>query len=512
MKGLPAPIADIKSNLYEVFAINYDCKQADAWIKKLSVLHIPVRHNGNVTVLKGPKGWYCSAFPDKNGLAYAGGCQSGGGGGCVASNNYGQVYSKGQGCKLTGGKEAFGWNWNVANRRVVFGHDAEGRRPPLPRLRLGHEPDLPLPQRQVPAAGAEHERHRLPRRLHVGAVRGLEGDGDQGVERRQLQRHERREDPLRRPREAAELPLHRRRRHRHGHVHRLAHDEEVGLPVRRRAVAVQDHEDDAGPVPHPRHPRRSTEARRRLAGSRRSSRPARSRAASPRPLRPRRIQFSTAWKQYVVSGTRPAKGLPAAVTPGSPATLIWRHEVAGYLKLTFGAVAPGTEVRIAFSETAEYLGVEGTSDWSRTYLTDDVEPTSGETWVDRPGCSAPGICADGYRAFRFARVYVERGSASILEADVVPVLADPPPQGWFLSSDDQLNRIWYSSAYTAQLMQLPADPALLGAGCAVPSGETRSSSTAPSATAARGSAIWPSRGSRCSWPTARPARRRSRTR
>ena len=84
----------------------------------------------------------------------------------------------------------------------------------------------------------------------------------------------------------------------------------------------------------------------------------------------------------------------------------------------------------------------------------------------------PGICADGYRAFRFARIYVERGSASMLEADVVPVLADPPPQGWFLSSDDQLNRIWYSSAYTAQLMQLPADPALLGSGCAVPSANT----------------------------------------
>jgi hypothetical protein len=184
------------------------------------------------------------------------------------------------------------------------------------------------------------------------------------------------------------------------------------------------------------------------------------------------IQFSSAWRQYVVAGTRPARGLPADVTRGSPATLIWRHEVAGYLKLTFGSVAPGTAVRIAFSETAEYLGVEGTSDWSRTYLTDDVDPASGETWVDRPGCAAPGICADGYRAFRFARVYVERGSARILKAVVVPVAADPPPQGWFLSSDDQLNRIWYASAYTAQLMQLPADPALLGSGCAVPSGRT----------------------------------------
>jgi hypothetical protein len=184
------------------------------------------------------------------------------------------------------------------------------------------------------------------------------------------------------------------------------------------------------------------------------------------------IQFSPAWKQYVVSGTHPARGLPADVTPGSPATMIWRHEVAGNLKLTFGSVAPGTEVRIAFSETAEYLGVQGTSDWSRSYLTDDVDPASGESWVDRPGCVAPGVCADGYRAFRFARVYVQRGSARILGADVVPVAADVPLQGWFLSSDDQLNRIWYASAYTAQLMQLPADPSVLGSGCAVSSGQT----------------------------------------
>src|SRR5439155_15570800 len=30
------------------------------------------------------------------------------------------------GCELTGGKNAFGWNWNVANRRVVFAHDDKG--------------------------------------------------------------------------------------------------------------------------------------------------------------------------------------------------------------------------------------------------------------------------------------------------------------------------------------------------------------------------------------------------
>jgi hypothetical protein len=182
------------------------------------------------------------------------------------------------------------------------------------------------------------------------------------------------------------------------------------------------------------------------------------------------IQFSSSWTKYVLSGNEPARGVPAAVTASTPATLVWRHEVAGNLVLAFGAVDPGTIVHVAFSETAEYLGVGGTSDWSRTYLTDDHAPVSGETWTDVPGCQSDGICADGYRAFRYARVYVDRGSARIVSASVRLSNGVGTPQGWFLSSDDELNRIWYASAYTAQLMQLPNDPAVLGAGCNVPGG------------------------------------------
>jgi hypothetical protein len=126
VRGLPNIVADIKSNLYEVFAIDYDCKQASAWVRKLSSLRIPIRRNGNVTVIRGPAGFYCSAWPDANGRAYAGGCQSKGGGDCVSKGPYGQVYANGRGCKITGGRQAFGWNWNVANRRVVFAHDAKG--------------------------------------------------------------------------------------------------------------------------------------------------------------------------------------------------------------------------------------------------------------------------------------------------------------------------------------------------------------------------------------------------
>jgi hypothetical protein len=182
------------------------------------------------------------------------------------------------------------------------------------------------------------------------------------------------------------------------------------------------------------------------------------------------ITFSSAWKKYVVAGTSAARGLPATVTPAAPATLVWRHEVAGNLALTFGAVSAGTTVRVAFSETAEYLGVGGTSDWSRTYTTDADQPASGSTWIDLPGCAQPGVCADGYRAFRFARVYVDGGSARIVKASVRPATTAHVQRGWFLSSDDELNRIWYASAYTAQLMELPNDPAVLGAGCTVPGG------------------------------------------
>jgi hypothetical protein len=127
VRGLPNVVAKISSNSYEVFAIHYSCKQASAWIRKLYRLQIPIKHSGNVTVLKGPPGYYCSAWPDANGHAYAGGCQSKGGGGCVTTKiAAGRPYANGRGCKLTGGTKAFGWNWNVANRRVVFAHDDKG--------------------------------------------------------------------------------------------------------------------------------------------------------------------------------------------------------------------------------------------------------------------------------------------------------------------------------------------------------------------------------------------------
>jgi hypothetical protein len=88
-------VARIQSDVYESFAIHYSCASAKMWTKRLARIKIPLLKTGNHTVIKGPPGFKCEAWPDAHGHAYAGGCQK-------------------------GSRIAFGWNWNVANRRVAL--------------------------------------------------------------------------------------------------------------------------------------------------------------------------------------------------------------------------------------------------------------------------------------------------------------------------------------------------------------------------------------------------------
>ncbi|HWB22704.1 MAG TPA: alpha-L-rhamnosidase C-terminal domain-containing protein [Gaiellaceae bacterium] len=193
-------------------------------------------------------------------------------------------------------------------------------------------------------------------------------------------------------------------------------------------------------------------------------------APKKRQSRDTTIPFSDDWKQLVVSGNTPEAFKQATVTAGSPLTLTWSHEMAGQLELSFGAVTPGTVIKVGFSETAKYLSADG-SDWFHSYPVDEHQAASNQVWVDQPGCESPGVCADGYRAFRFARVSVAQGSATIMGAQVALPASVGTPQGWFLSSDRLLNRAWYASAYTAQLLTMPNDPAILDPrGCSSPGG------------------------------------------
>jgi hypothetical protein len=174
-------------------------------------------------------------------------------------------------------------------------------------------------------------------------------------------------------------------------------------------------------------------------------------AATPPPW------FSNAWQKLVVEPQPAAVFHAGTLGEGEHVDVDFTHEVLGSIAIRFGAVAPGTLVEVSFSESGYY--VADTTDWPKHYATDRVMPTSGETWTDTFGCQYWDVCADGPHGFRFARIRVTRGSAEVRGVEVRSDVTTPP--GWFLSSDDLLNRIWHASVYTAQLNVVRTGPATI---------------------------------------------------
>lgn len=148
--------------------------------------------------------------------------------------------------------------------------------------------------------------------------------------------------------------------------------------------------------------------------------------------------------------------------------------VSGHLRLNIsGASDPAPQLRLAFCEAEQYI--EFYSDYSRTIystdirLTDDLVPSStGESWSDTATCQFADdsqICADGQRAFRYVRIFIQQTAGaenyssptgwvniSSVSLDFTPYLGLPSTyQGYFLSSDELLNRIWYASVYSVEL-------------------------------------------------------------
>lgn len=100
----------------------------------------------------------------------------------------------------------------------------------------------------------------------------------------------------------------------------------------------------------------------------------------------------------------------------------------------------------------------------------DTDPTTG---IPRPGedphryddytVSAPGTISASLiqGGERYERISLTTPGTLTLRAAGIHFMAyDATPgkyQGWFLSSDDTLNRIWYAGAYTTQLNMIPAN-------------------------------------------------------
>ena len=146
-------------------------------------------------------------------------------------------------------------------------------------------------------------------------------------------------------------------------------------------------------------------------------------------------------------------------------TIDFGREVSGYLSVDFAGAAPAT--LFAFSETLGYMG-----DWGDTFGTtswianDDASKPQRERRFESPHEQAPeraGTWHDpelrgGFR-YLMIRLAPEAPAGSTVSIDAVRVRYTAAPgidladrdallPGWFLSSDDALNKIWYGGAHT----------------------------------------------------------------
>jgi hypothetical protein len=167
-------------------------------------------------------------------------------------------------------------------------------------------------------------------------------------------------------------------------------------------------------------------------------------------------------------------GLVPDDPPVPSVTVDFGKVVAGYPVLRFaGASAGHPGIRLSFSETTQYLG--DTSDFSRSYNGDSITPGSDQiavgtgpaTWTDKHGCAdGTKVCADGLHGFRYVKISLDAlaadapdtqpyGTVKIddVSLDFTPYLGTPASyQGWFESSDTQLNQYWYDASYTNELI------------------------------------------------------------
>ena len=186
-------------------------------------------------------------------------------------------------------------------------------------------------------------------------------------------------------------------------------------------------------------------------------------------------------------------GLVEVVTPPS-VTIDFGKNVVGYPHIDFAWASSGNPgVRLAFSETLQFL--TDRSDFARSDNagggpgTDQYAvPVGGASWTDTAGfANGTQVYAQGLHGFRYMKITLDAlpsdapaampyGQIAIdsVSLDFHAYLGTPRSYaGWFMCSDDELNRYWYAAAYTNELCVAPfldsdcdprnaASPTLLG--------------------------------------------------
>ncbi|GHH87592.1 alpha-L-rhamnosidase [Streptomyces sulfonofaciens] len=155
-------------------------------------------------------------------------------------------------------------------------------------------------------------------------------------------------------------------------------------------------------------------------------------------------------------------------------TLDFGKVVVGHPRILFSSASDNSPgVRVAFSETQRFL--TDRSDFTRSdqaggagHGTDQFAvPAGGADWVDRKGFQAGDkVYADGLHGFRYLRIALDalpsdapaaqpwgRVDIDSVSLEFSALLGTPSTyRGWFLCSDDALNRYWYGASYTNELV------------------------------------------------------------
>ena len=197
--------------------------------------------------------------------------------------------------------------------------------------------------------------------------------------------------------------------------------------------------------------------------------------AFPAPVTTTQVRINVTKDQATPKGeyTRINEVYPGLIAdaPAPSITLDFGKVVVGYPRISFaGASAGNPGVRLAFSETQEFLGDRSDfsrSDYSGGPGTDQYAvPQQGGTWTDTGGCrNGTQVCADGLHGFRFLKITLDAlatdspaaqpyGTVKIngVSLDFTALLGTPNSYtGWFESSDTKLNQYWYNASYTNEL-------------------------------------------------------------
>ncbi|KAJ5720161.1 hypothetical protein N7493_007039 [Penicillium malachiteum] len=144
---------------------------------------------------------------------------------------------------------------------------------------------------------------------------------------------------------------------------------------------------------------------------------------------------------------------------GSLVVFDFGQEVGGILHLEYTSTGSGA-LGIAFTEAKDWIG-----EWSDS---SNADWHDGQLFANFSSAGTHSYVMPDYRlrgGFRYLTLFlITSDSASVTVEDINLELAFHPTwanlrayQGYFHSSDELLNRIWYSGAYTLQTNQVPSD-------------------------------------------------------